>query len=35
MSRPTSLVFMLDWVPEPVCQMTRGKWSSYRDPEIT
>lgn len=24
----TSLLFMLDWVPEPVCQTTRGKWSS-------
>lgn len=24
----TSLEFMLDWVPEPVCQTTRGKWSS-------
>ncbi len=23
----TSLAFMLDWVPEPVCQTTRGKWS--------
>ena len=24
----TSLAFMLDWVPEPVCQTTSGKWSS-------
>ncbi len=24
----TSLAFMFDWVPEPVCQTTRGKWSS-------
>jgi hypothetical protein len=24
----TSLAFMLDWVPEPVCQTTRGKWST-------
>ncbi len=23
----TSLTFMLDWVPEPVCQTTSGKWS--------
>ena len=23
----TSLAFMLDWVPLPVCQTTRGKWS--------
>ena len=23
----TSLLFMLDCVPEPVCQITRGKWS--------
>jgi hypothetical protein len=23
----TSLAFMLDCVPEPVCQTTRGKWS--------
>ena len=23
----TSLAFMLDWVPEPVCHTTRGKWS--------
>ena len=23
----TSLAFMLDWVPDPVCQTTRGKWS--------
>lgn len=23
----TSLAFMLDWVPDPVCQMTRGKLS--------
>jgi hypothetical protein len=23
----TSLAFMLLWVPLPVCQMTRGKWS--------
>ena len=30
MARPaiTSLAFMLDWVPEPVCQMTSGNWSS-------
>ncbi len=30
LARPaiTSLAFMLDWVPEPVCQMTRGNWSS-------
>lgn len=24
----TSLAFMLDWVPEPVCQTTSGKWST-------
>ena len=24
----TSLAFMLDWVPEPVCQTRNGKWSS-------
>ena len=24
----TSLAFMFDWVPEPVCQTTSGKWSS-------
>ena len=30
----TSLAFMLDWVPEPVCQTTRGKWS-LSAPEIT
>ena len=24
----TSLAFMLDCVPEPVCQTTSGKWSS-------
>lgn len=24
----TSLEFIFDWVPEPVCQMTNGKWSS-------
>jgi hypothetical protein len=24
----TSLAFMLDWVPDPVCHTTRGKWSS-------
>ena len=30
----TSLAFMLDWVPEPVCQTTRGKWS-LSSPEIT
>ena len=24
----TSLAFMLDWVPEPVCQTRSGKWSS-------
>ena len=24
----TSLAFMLVWVPLPVCQMRRGKWSS-------
>ncbi len=24
----TSFAFMLVWVPEPVCQTTRGKWSS-------
>ncbi len=23
----TSLAFMFDWVPEPVCQTTSGKWS--------
>ena len=29
LARPaiTSLLFMLVWVPEPVCQTTRGKWS--------
>ena len=30
----TSLAFMLDWVPEPVCQTTSGKWSS-RSPSMT
>ena len=30
----TSFAFMLLWVPEPVCQTTRGKWSS-RAPAIT
>ncbi|MNT39507.1 hypothetical protein D3C72_1757590 [compost metagenome] len=30
----TSLTFMLDWVPEPVCQTTSGKWSASL-PEIT
>ena len=30
----TSLAFMLDWVPEPVCQTTRGKLSPSA-PEIT
>ena len=24
----TSLTFMLDWVPLPVCHTTRGKWPS-------
>ena len=24
----TSLTFMFDWVPDPVCQTTSGKWSS-------
>ncbi len=26
----TSLAFMFDWVPDPVCQTTSGKWSSHR-----
>ena len=30
----TSLAFMLDWVPEPVCQTARGKCSSSL-PSIT
>ena len=30
----TSLAFMLDWVPEPVCHTTRGKWS-FKAPEMT
>jgi hypothetical protein len=30
----TSLAFMFDWVPEPVCQTTSGKWSSSL-PSIT
>ncbi len=30
----TSLAFMFDCVPEPVCQTTRGKWS-MRDREAT
>ena len=30
----TSLAFMLDWVPEPVCQTTRGKWA-FSAPEMT
>jgi len=30
----TSLAFMLLWVPDPVCQMRRGKCAS-RAPEIT
>ena len=25
----TSLVFMFDWVPEPVCQITKGKWPVF------
>ena len=25
----TSLVFILDWVPEPVCQTDKGKWSFH------
>ncbi|KAF0133262.1 MAG: hypothetical protein FD152_1678 [Xanthobacteraceae bacterium] len=24
----TSLAFMFDWVPDPVCQTTSGKWAS-------
>ena len=24
----TSFAFMFDWVPEPVCHTTSGKWSS-------
>lgn len=31
----TSLQFILVWVPDPVCQMTNGKWSSYNCPEMT
>jgi hypothetical protein len=23
----TSFAFMFDWVPDPVCQTTKGKWS--------
>src|SRR5690349_6559062 len=30
----TSLAFMFDWVPDPVCQTTSGKWSSSL-PSIT
>ncbi len=30
----TSLAFMLDWVPEPVCHTTNGKWP-FSWPEIT
>src|SRR5687768_17776032 len=30
----TSLAFMFDWVPEPVCQTTSGKWPSSL-PSIT
>ena len=30
----TSFAFMLDWVPEPVCQTTKGKLSSNL-PSIT
>ena len=26
----TSLAFMFDWVPEPVCHTESGKWSSRR-----
>ena len=25
----TSFAFMLDWVPDPVCQITSGNWSSW------
>jgi hypothetical protein len=31
----TSFTFMLDCVPDPVCQITNGKCSSYKDPSIT
>ena len=36
LARPaiTSLAFMFDWVPEPVCQMTSGNWPS-RSPRAT
>ena len=30
----TSLAFMLDWVPLPVCHTTSGKWS-FRLPDMT
>ena len=28
----TSLTFMFDWVPDPVCQTRSGKWSSSFPP---
>ena len=36
LARPaiTSLAFMFDWVPDPVCQMTSGNWLS-RSPRAT
>ena len=36
LARPaiTSLAFMFDWVPDPVCQMTSGNWPS-RSPRAT
>jgi hypothetical protein len=30
----TSLAFMFDWVPDPVCHTKSGKWSSRR-PSMT
>ena len=30
----TSFVFMFDWVPDPVCHTTSGKWSSW-SPRMT
>ena len=31
----TSLTFMLDWVPEPVCQTLRGNWSAWSPARIS
>jgi hypothetical protein len=31
----TSLTFMLLWLPEPVCQTIKGKWSASLPPMIS